>query len=279
MCPKIWCDKYNANFFWTKPGLSISRQAINYWQMRSLQRGASPSDQGRTFACRQRRTKCIQFRYALPWRPKHGPPESYETMGSIHRRPGLKDDQGRRRPRQGLPLPWKTCPHPTATRSWSPIWSSYTYTWFQWEQPLLPEINSIMSVFWVITLLALVYGYQKSHVYMLIFHASHRFRVICWHVYVWLLTPFFDTCQGRWFLWRGSGRFERNQKAYRVGVGRWSPSDGPEGYALKMLICPLWCSADGELPMKSRKEKRIQTLRKFWWEEDPDSTKILMIRL
>ena len=45
MCPKIWCDKYNANFFWTKPGLSISRQAINYWQMRSLQRGASPSDQ------------------------------------------------------------------------------------------------------------------------------------------------------------------------------------------------------------------------------------------
>ena len=29
-----------------------------------------------------------------------------------------------------------------------------------------------------------------------------------------------------------------------------------------MLICPLWCSADGELPMKSGKEKRIRTLRK-----------------
>jgi hypothetical protein len=27
-----------------------------------------------------------------------------------------------------------------------------------------------------------------------------------------------------------------------------------------MLICPLWCSADGELPMKSREEKRIRTL-------------------
>jgi len=41
-----------------------------------------------------------------------------------------------------------------------------------------------------------------------------------------------------------------------------SPSDGPGEYSAKMLICPHWCSADGELPMKSRKEKRIQTLRK-----------------
>ena len=39
-----------------------------------------------------------------------------------------------------------------------------------------------------------------------------------------------------------------------------SPSDRPEEYASKMLIRPLWCSADGELPMKSRKEKRVRTL-------------------
>ena len=39
-----------------------------------------------------------------------------------------------------------------------------------------------------------------------------------------------------------------------------SPSDRSEEYASKMLICPLWCSADGELPKKSRKEKRIRTL-------------------
>ena len=43
-----------------------------------------------------------------------------------------------------------------------------------------------------------------------------------------------------------------------------SPSDGPGEYSAKMLISPLWCSADGEV-----KEG----------EEDPDSTKILMIRL
>ena len=40
-----------------------------------------------------------------------------------------------------------------------------------------------------------------------------------------------------------------------------SPSDGPEEYSAKMLICLLWSSADGELPMKSRKEERIRTLR------------------
>ena len=71
-------------------------------------------------------------------------------------------------------------------------------------------------------------------------------------------------CQGRWFWWRKHGRFGRNQKMHRVGIGRWSPSDGPEEYASKMLIYPLWCSADGELPMKSRKERRIRTLRKSW---------------
>ena len=42
-----------------------------------------------------------------------------------------------------------------------------------------------------------------------------------------------------------------------------SPSDGPGEYSAKMLISPLWCSADGELPMKSRKERRIRTLRKL----------------
>ena len=40
-----------------------------------------------------------------------------------------------------------------------------------------------------------------------------------------------------------------------------SPFDGSGEYSAKMLISPLWCSADGELPMKSKKEKRIRTLR------------------
>ena len=143
--------------------------------MRSLQRGASPSDQGRTFACRQRRTKCIQFRYALPWRPKHaaGQPESYETMGSIHRRPGLKEDQGRGRP-------WKTCPHGNSIAIANLI-IMHTH--------MIPA--SILS-YPKVTIscrsleLALVYGYQKSDVYVFIFHASHRLRVICWYVYVYV---------------------------------------------------------------------------------------------
>ena len=44
-----------------------------------------------------------------------------------------------------------------------------------------------------------------------------------------------------------------------------SPSDGLEEYFAKMLIRPLWYSADEELPMKSRKEKRIRTLWESWW--------------
>ena len=40
-----------------------------------------------------------------------------------------------------------------------------------------------------------------------------------------------------------------------------SPSDGPGEYSVKMLISLLWCSADEELPMKSREEERIRTLR------------------
>ena len=39
-----------------------------------------------------------------------------------------------------------------------------------------------------------------------------------------------------------------------------SLSNEPEEYAVKMLICLFWCSVDGELPMKSKKEKRIQTI-------------------
>ena len=38
-------------------------------------------------------------------------------------------------------------------------------------------------------------------------------------------------------------------------------SDGPEEYASKMLIRPLWCSANEELPMRTMKEERIRTLQ------------------
>ena len=47
-----------------------------------------------------------------------------------------------------------------------------------------------------------------------------------------------------------------------------SPSDGPGEYSVKMLIRQLWCSADGKVADEVKEG-----------EEDPDSTKILMIQL
>ena len=47
-----------------------------------------------------------------------------------------------------------------------------------------------------------------------------------------------------------------------------SPSDGPGEYFAKMLIRWLWCSADGKVADEVKEG-----------EKDPDSTKILMIRL
>ena len=45
-------------------------------------------------------------------------------------------------------------------------------------------------------------------------------------------------------------------------------SDGPGEYSAKMLIRQLWCSTDGKVADEAKEG-----------EEDPDSTKILMIRL
>ena len=55
---------------------------------------------------------------------------------------------------------------------------------------------------------------------------------------------------------------------HSVGIGRWSSSDEPEEYAVKMLIHWLWCSADGKVADEVKEG-----------EKDPDSTKILMMRL
>ena len=80
----------------------------------------------------------------------------------------------------------------------------------------------------------------------------------CWHHFLTRVKEG-DFCE------KEGGRFGRKQKMHRVGIGRWSPSDGPGEYSAKMLISPIWYSADKELPMKSRKEKRVRTLRKSWW--------------
>ena len=61
--------------------------------------------------------------------------------------------------------------------------------------------------------------------------------------------------KGRWLI-------QKKPKDGELESADGSPSDGPGEYSAKMLISPLWYSADGELPMKSRKEKMIRTLRK-----------------
>ena len=53
---------------------------------------------------------------------------------------------------------------------------------------------------------------------------------------------------------------KETQRCTKLESADGSPSDGSIEYSAKMLISPLWCSADGELPMKSRKKKRIRTL-------------------
>jgi len=62
----------------------------------------------------------------------------------------------------------------------------------------------------------------------------------------------------------GEGKVADSKEAKRcteLGSADGSSSDGPGKYSVKILISPLWYSADGELPMKSRKEERIRTLR------------------
>ena len=65
-----------------------------------------------------------------------------------------------------------------------------------------------------------------------------------------------DFCEGK------VANLKETKRYIRLESADGSPSDGPGEYSTKMLISPLWYSADGELPMKSRKEKRIRNLRK-----------------
>ena len=63
----------------------------------------------------------------------------------------------------------------------------------------------------------------------------------------------------------GEGKVADSKETKRcaeLGSADGSPSDGPWEYSAKMLISPLWYSVDEELLMKSKKEKRIRTLRK-----------------
>ena len=64
-----------------------------------------------------------------------------------------------------------------------------------------------------------------------------------------------DFCEGK------VADLEETKRCTGLESADGSPSDGPGEYSAKMLICLLWSLADGELPMKSRKEKRIRTLR------------------
>ena len=63
----------------------------------------------------------------------------------------------------------------------------------------------------------------------------------------------------------GEGKVADSKETKRcteLGSADGSPSNEPGEYFAKMLISPLWYSADEKLPIKSRKEKRIRALRK-----------------
>ena len=64
-----------------------------------------------------------------------------------------------------------------------------------------------------------------------------------------------DFCEGK------VADLEETKRCIGLESADGSPSAGPGEYSAKMLIYLLWSSADEELPMKSRKEKRIRTLR------------------
>ena len=65
--------------------------------------------------------------------------------------------------------------------------------------------------------------------------------------------------------WRRRGcQFERNQKMYRVRIGRWDAADGSEEYSVKMMIRAFGWSADGELPMNQEEERKS----KFYKDSD-----------
>ena len=57
----------------------------------------------------------------------------------------------------------------------------------------------------------------------------------------------------------GEGKVADSKETKRcteLGSADGSPSDGPGEYSAKMLISPLWYSADEELPMKSGKRRK-----------------------
>ena len=67
--------------------------------------------------------------------------------------------------------------------------------------------------------------------------------------------------KGRWPIWKESKDVHGWNRPMEF-------ADGLREYALKMLICPLWCSDQGRVADEVE-----------GGEEDPDSTRILTIRL
>jgi len=62
-------------------------------------------------------------------------------------------------------------------------------------------------------------------------------------------------------LWRGGCRFGRNQKMYRIRIGRWGATDGPEGIFHKNADPVIWWSADEKLPMNQEGKRKSKLYR------------------
>ena len=123
---------------------STSRQSIDRCIQFRLQRGVSTIDQGRNFACQQRRRMCVQFWHALPWRPKH----AARPAGKL-RDDGLHPSTtgSKRGPRTGSSLENVSPRQLDRDRQFD----HHAYAHDSSEHPLLPESNNILSVFRVST--------------------------------------------------------------------------------------------------------------------------------
>jgi hypothetical protein len=82
-----------------------------------------------------------------------------------------------------------------------------------------------------------------------------------------VLTPFFDTCQGKWYCEGKIADLEETKTCTGSGAADRVAADGLEEYSTKMLVHTFWWSADESCRWIRRKEG------------NPNYTKILIIRL
>ena len=74
----------------------------------------------------------------------------------------------------------------------------------------------------------------------------------------YVLTQFFDMCQGRWCCEEKVADLKETKTCTGSGPADGAVTDEPEEYSMKMLIRIVWRSADEELPMSQEGNKKSE---------------------